>query len=417
MGSSTKPRKKGRTLQASYKASEILSNYWAKLHTAKKQGKKIAWVSGNAPAELLYSFDILPAYPENYAAVLASAQLSSSFCQMAETKGFSRDLCSYARTNLGDVFWDNAVKPQMPFGGLPEPDVLITTRIPCLTQVKWWEIIRDKYNIPMFSLDAPFSTTEETSGVALDYVQAQLSELIQFLEDFSGSRLNENEFLSALKLSDQAAELWHEIMDMRAAIPCPVGSREMCGNVFSLVSSLGTDVPVKFFTELRDELREKVRNGVGVVPNEEVRLMLDNIPYWHHLSLLSDVEDHNAVFVFETYLRYVWGGRINLEDPLRGYAQKVLTEVWLNSGLDLRKAYLRRDVKKYSINGVLFLSNRSCKRYSLWQLELKTFLQDELGIPSIMIEGDMADPSGYSKEQAYTRLEAFLEMIRQNKAR
>jgi benzoyl-CoA reductase/2-hydroxyglutaryl-CoA dehydratase subunit BcrC/BadD/HgdB len=415
MKSRISAKKKGRVLQSSNMAPQILTNYWASLHKAKAEGKKIAWVSGNAPAELLWAFDIAPAYPENYAAVLASAKMSSHFCSIAEKSGFSKDLCSYARANLGQVFGGKVSGKDLPFGGLPKPDILVTTRIPCITQVKWWEVIRDRYQVPMFSLDAPFSTTLETSNTGLQYVYEQILDLIQFLEDFSGKKLEEKKFLETLKLSDTAAGLWHEIMDLRGNIPCPVGSREMCGNVFSLVSCLGTRVPVDFYTALRDELTGRVEKKLGVVENEQVRLMLDNIPLWHHLPLLSDVEKHGAVFVFETYLRYVWGGRINFDDPYRGYAEKVLTEVWLNSGLDLRKKMLSADVKKYSIDGVVFLSNRSCKRFSLWQLELKEFLEEKLSIPSILIEGDMADPEGYSQEQATTRMEAFIEMVKGNK--
>jgi benzoyl-CoA reductase/2-hydroxyglutaryl-CoA dehydratase subunit BcrC/BadD/HgdB len=415
MTSKSQKNKKGRVLETSYLAPDILKNYWDKLHRAKKEGKKIAWVSGNAPAELLWAFDVLPAYPENYAAVLASLKLSGELCNVAEKHGFSRDLCSYARANLGMVFGEGSSNPALPFGGLPEPDILVTTRIPCITQVKWWEIIRDKYQIPMFSLDAPFSTTIETSPGGLQYVYEQILDLIKFLEDFTGRKLKDEVFLEILRLSDKAAGLWHEIMDYRANIPCPVGSREMCGNVFSLVSMLGTQIPVDFYTALRDELKTRVDKGLGAIPNEQVRLMLDNIPYWHHLSLLSDVEKHGAIFVFETYLRYVWGGRINFQNPYTGYAEKVFTDVWLNSGLELRKKILKSDIKKYAIDGVVFFSNRSCKRFSLWQLELKIFLEKELHIPSILIEGDMADPGGYSQEQATTRVEAFLEMIKKKK--
>ena len=415
MAPDMKKVKKGRVLQASSMAPKILKDYWEGLHVAKAQGKKIAWVSGNAPAELLWAFDVPPAYPENYAAVLASVKKSGHLCSVAEKKGFSRDLCSYARTNLGQVFGTEEDRSDLPFGGLPDPDILITTRIPCLTQVKWWEVIRDHYNVPMFSLDAPFSTTMETSEIGREYVYEQIMDLIGMLEDFTGKKLSEEHFVETMRLSDKAAGLWQDILSLRGHVPCPVGSREMCGNVFSLVSSLGTNVPVDFFTTLREEMRQRVDQGLGAIGNEKVRLMLDNIPLWHHLALLSDVEKHGAVFVFETYLRYVWGGRINMDDPYRGYAEKVLTEVWLNSGLDLRKEMLRRDIKKYSIDGVVFLSNRSCKRYSLWQLELKEFLEKELDVSSILIEGDMADPSGYSQEQATTRMEAFLEMIKQKK--
>ena len=52
------------------------------------------------------------------------------------------------------------------------------------------------------------------------------------MEKSVGVRFREDDFRQALKLSDEAAALWVELLDVRAAVPSPVGSREMCGNVF-----------------------------------------------------------------------------------------------------------------------------------------------------------------------------------------
>ena len=304
----------------------------------------------------------------------------------------------------------------MPFGGLPvPPDILLTTKIPCLTQVKWWEVIRDAYPCPLIVLDAPMMegpSDKQAKEDEIDYVVDQLKEIIVQLEDFTHTKFDEEKFFYALALSDQAGAYWHEVMDLRGSgVPCPVGAREMCGNVFSLVAQLGTQVPVDFYRKLRDELRFKVWKKMGAIPNEKTRLMLDNIPLWYNLELLSDVEKVGAIFVFETYLRYVWGGRIDLKDPYRGYAEKILSDVFLNMSLELRYEILARDIKKFKIDGVVFHSNRSCKRYSLAQYELKEMLLERMGIPSLLLEADHSDPSGYSESQTKLKVDAFLELL------
>jgi benzoyl-CoA reductase/2-hydroxyglutaryl-CoA dehydratase subunit BcrC/BadD/HgdB len=404
-----------RALKTSYEAANILRNYWSDIHKAKRQGRPIAWASGVVPTELLYTFDILPAYPENYGAVCASKDLALPLCQMAVARGFSTDLCSYALINFGDIYWEGPGKPEMPFGGLPTPpDILITTRIPCLVQIKWWEIIKDRYNCPMIVLDAPMTDGEATDD-QIDYVAAQLKEMISQLEDFTHTKLDEDKFMKALALSDEASAYWHEITDLRGSVPCPVGSREMCGNVFSLVAQLGTQTPVDFYRKLRAEMELKVAAKTGAIPNEKLRLMFDNIPPWYNLELLSYVEQFGAIFVFETYLRYVWGGRINLSDPYRGYAEKLMSDVWLNMSLEQRISTLIRDVRKYKIDGVVFHSNRSCKRFSLGQYELKEALEQELGIPSLIIEADHSNPGGYSESQTKLRVDAFLEVLEERR--
>ncbi|MBI5249829.1 MAG: 2-hydroxyacyl-CoA dehydratase [Desulfomonile tiedjei] len=410
-----KPRQSKRALETSYEAAQILRAYWSDIHSAKEMGKPIAWASGVVPTELLYAFDILPAYPENYGAVCASKDLALPLCQMAMSKGFSTDLCSYALINFGDIFWEGPGKPEMPFGGLPAPpDLLITTRIPCLVQIKWWEVIRERYNCPMIVLDAPMTDGQATKE-QIDYVADQLKQVIVQLQDFTHSRFNEARFLKALTLSDQAGACWHEITDLRGAVPCPVGSREMCGNVFPLVAQLGTQIPVDFYRKLRAELERKVAAKTGAIPVERFRLMFDNIPLWYNLELLSYVEQFGAIFVFETYLRYVWGGRINMSDPYRGYAEKLMSDVWLNMSLEQRIKTLIRDVRKYKIDGVVFHSNRSCKRFSLGQYELKEALEQELGIPSLIIEADHSNPGGYSESQTKLRIDAFLELLEERR--
>ena len=414
--SQSSPIKSKRALQTSYEAAVILKNYWSEIHAAKKEGRPIAWASGNAPEELLYAFGILPAYPENYGAVCASKQIALPLCQMAESKGFSKDLCSYSRINLGDILWDGKGKPEMPFDGLPiPPDLLLTTRIPCLVQVKWWEIIRDIYHCPLIILDAPMIDRQVTED-QIDYVVDQLKEIISQLEDFTHTKFNEERFLKTLALSDEAGAYWHEIMDLRGSVPCPVGSREMCGNVFPLVAQLGTQVPVNFYRKLRDEIRLRVEKKVGAIPNEKIRLMLDNIPLWYNLGLLSYMEQFGAIFVFETYLRYVWGGRINLRDPYRGYAEKILSDVWLNMSVEHRIETLIKDVRKFKIDAVVFHSNRSCKRFSLGQYELKEALLQELGVPSLVIEADHSDPGVYSEAQTKLKMDTFLELIEERKS-
>ncbi len=303
----------------------------------------------------------------------------------------------------------------MPFGGLPlPPDILVTTRIPCLPQVKWWEVLQDKYKCPMMIIDAPLVDDHATDD-QIDYIVVQLKEMISKLEDFTHTKFDEQKFIKALELSDEAAGYWDDIMDLRGSVPCPVGAREMCGNVFPLVAQLGTQVPVDFYKKLRDELQTKVDQKAGMVPNEKIRLIYDNIPIWYHLELFSYVEQFDAVFVMETYLRYVWGGRIDLADPYRGYARKILSNVWLDMSIPTRFKTLVNDIKKHKADGVVFLSNRSCRRYSIGQYELRDMLQQELGIPSLVIEADHSDPSGYSESQTKLRMDTFLELIKRRK--
>ena len=86
-------KKKGRSLNSSYQAGTILKEYWEGAARHQAEGRPVAWVSGNVPIELFWAMGVYPVYPENYSAVCASVQRAQEFCEVAEQKGFSIDLC------------------------------------------------------------------------------------------------------------------------------------------------------------------------------------------------------------------------------------------------------------------------------------------------------------------------------------
>ncbi len=61
---------------AYHKMKELLTNYYIEAKTTKV--KPIAWITSGAPVEFLYAMDVLPIYPENYAAMCAAKMLGIS---------------------------------------------------------------------------------------------------------------------------------------------------------------------------------------------------------------------------------------------------------------------------------------------------------------------------------------------------
>jgi len=63
------------------------------------------------------------------------------------------------------------------------------------------------------------------------------------------------------------------------------------------------------------------------------------------------------------------------------------------------------------VDGLVVHSARSCTPYSVGQYDIKRLLMDRLGVPSVVIEADIADSRVFSEEQTRTRLEAFFEAM------
>jgi benzoyl-CoA reductase/2-hydroxyglutaryl-CoA dehydratase subunit BcrC/BadD/HgdB len=69
-----------------------------------------------------------------------------------------------------------------------------------------------------------------------------------------------------------------------------------------------------------------------------------------------------------------------------------------------------------AIDGIVFASNRSCKPYSLIQMDQQRRMADNFGVPSVMIDVDHADARKYTREVTFTRLGAFLEQLAAKRA-
>jgi benzoyl-CoA reductase/2-hydroxyglutaryl-CoA dehydratase subunit BcrC/BadD/HgdB len=96
-----------------------------------------------------------------------------------------------------------------------------------------------------------------------------------------------------------------------------------------------------------------------------------------------------------------------LESMVEGY-----TVIYLNISVAEMAKIVTEMIDKYDVDGVVLHSNRSCKPYSLGQYDIQRIIQEERGIPSLILETDMVDERKFSESQIETRIDAFMETIR-----
>jgi benzoyl-CoA reductase/2-hydroxyglutaryl-CoA dehydratase subunit BcrC/BadD/HgdB len=72
---------------------------------------------------------------------------------------------------------------------------------------------------------------------------------------------------------------------------------------------------------------------------------------------------------------------------------------------------MKRMVDEFRLDGVILHSDRSCKPYSLGQIDQRDRLVKKLGVPALLLEADHNDPRDYAEEQGANRLEAFVETM------
>jgi benzoyl-CoA reductase/2-hydroxyglutaryl-CoA dehydratase subunit BcrC/BadD/HgdB len=97
---------------------------------------------------------------------------------------------------------------------------------------------------------------------------------------------------------------------------------------------------------------------------------------------------YGACLVADTYTNaWVFEG-LETEDPLVGLA-RAYTTAYLNISIDLMVERVVELLSRFSVDGLVIHSNRSCKPYSLGQYDIQRIIHEKTGTPSVVIEADM----------------------------
>ncbi len=393
-------------LRATPRLKELISAHFLAGRHANAKGK-VAWVTSGAPVEPLKALGFYTLYPENHGAVCGVRRVAEDLCGEAEGDGYSRDICSYARTDFGTL-----LTGRTPVGKLPKPDLLLCCTNICQTVLYWYRVLAHHFDVPLILVDTPF-VYDEAAEHSISYVRRQFDEAIVEMERVAGKSLTPRKLEQALLNSQEAVGLWLEILERGANRPAPISAFEEFFHLAPIVEMRGDAKAVSYYRALLDELDERVAKGVGVLKNERKRLIWDNLPIWFWVRQLSDaLAEHGVALVASTYTN-AWGElapMIDPKKPLDSLARVYLHPI-LNQGTGHKLEIMLRMVRQYQADGVILHSDRSCKPYSIGQVDQRDRLTREHGVPALLLEADHNDPRSFSEEQAATRLAAFLEVL------
>jgi benzoyl-CoA reductase/2-hydroxyglutaryl-CoA dehydratase subunit BcrC/BadD/HgdB len=385
--------------------NEIMGRYYLE-RKAFAAEKAVAYVTSGAPVEVLEALDILTIYPENYGALCGARRASVRLCELAEAEGYPADLCSYAKGHLAASMHPSSA----PLDGLPPPDMLVCCNNICGTVVKWYEALADYYGCPLYVLDVPFQRQSEPEEHVISYIATQIKELILWCEDRVRRRMDPDRLMRTLELAREAITLWTDIREFGAHRPSPINAPDLFLAMGPIVVLRGTQTAVDFYRLMKTEVEQRIATGIAAVPDERVRLLWDNIALWYRLFRFYRLfAERGACFVADTYTN-AWSMNLSLDDPLMGLAYAYAAP-FINLTLATRATVMNDLARRFDVDGMVMHANRSCKPFSLTQLDLKAALRDGLDLPTLIFEADMTDSRLYNEGAIRERIAAFLEML------
>ncbi|NVM00791.1 MAG: 2-hydroxyacyl-CoA dehydratase [Candidatus Helarchaeota archaeon] len=264
---------------------------------ANKNGNMLAWVNLPAPTEIFYAFDIIPFAPELMASLSSTLGIAVKDFEMAESYGISRDACSFDSHLIGSCLLNTS----------PEADMLVsTTGTGCDAQGKSFEVASYLTGIPVHHMTTPYRNNDPE---AIEYYKEELFRLIDFLENFTGKKLDYEKIKAIVKESNEASKYFRRSYELRKARPVPIGGIESVAHYSPITNLYGDVIRTKnFYKSLCDEIEQRIKDSVGVVDEDAIRIMWLHFPPMHDLGLIKHIETIGGIVLIPESSLYggVW---------------------------------------------------------------------------------------------------------------
>jgi len=392
------------------------------------------------PTELLLAFDIKCEWPENFGALCAAKHVATTFIDIADQEGYSNELCSYLTTTTGYCNRRSElgeVPPESPLRkGMGDPMMLLGSTWLCEPRYKWLQAMSTRYfSVPVFCVDSlspAFDTRIHDPRVAdhyMSYLLNELETLVGFLEKQTGKKLDMGRLRHTMEVSQESLKYWYETLELRKARPCPMGSEDYFSCIIAQLYMLGSGEALDFFRKVYEEVKARVKKGIGVIADEKYRLHFEGIPPWYNLGFFNYLETMGAIGVFESTYYPGPPVEIDLADPIEGLVQRIWKKAcWTHScggeavpemcnpGTQqvIGSKFLVRSVREWGVDGAIMHRTRSCRAVSWGQTHYRNILEKE-GVPTLMFESDMADPRSWSDSRVKAMMEPFIETLRETR--
>jgi hypothetical protein len=192
---------------------KMAAEYLDDIMTAKQQGKKICLGTFVSAKHLLFAFDnVVPVWAEimTVYGTLAMRKGTAEYMDYCCEVGFTETSCSAQRGSFGAYLAGLAEKPDFLICGSPGI---------CDTNANAIQFLSSYLDLPMFQLNFPSKLTGKRID---DYHRKDYKALISFIEEHSGSRLNEDRLKDLLQEQQRQDEISIELYDLMRLKPCPV---------------------------------------------------------------------------------------------------------------------------------------------------------------------------------------------------
>ncbi len=406
------PKNSPQPLKSTKELKTILRRYFSELEEASSTGsRKIAWCTSIGPCELLHAMGFEVYYPENHGALLGATRTATDYISFAAAAGYSPDICSYLTSDIG-AFLKGTTPLTQAYGmkSVPKADILFYNNNQCREVQDWFKFYARKWQVPIIGINSP-RVLDEVKESHLNSVINQITDLIPTLEQISGIKFDMDKLSEAVRISKECTIRWRKVLEYAAYSPTPMTFFDHCIHMAPAVILRGKQEALDYYDHLLDELSHAVDNGVADVPEEGHRIYWDGMPIWGKLRMLSDLMiDLQIAIVASTYCNSWIFDALDPKNPIESMALASL-ECFNVRSEDYKETYIKEWLAFCRVGAIIFHDAKTCPYNTNSRFAMPMRLKDNLGIPTLVIHGDLNDLRCFSEEQARTNIEAFVEQL------
>jgi benzoyl-CoA reductase/2-hydroxyglutaryl-CoA dehydratase subunit BcrC/BadD/HgdB len=284
---------------------------------------------------------------------------------------------------------------------------------PCDSQVVSTQAMAELSGKPLFLIDVPYYDDDRT----VRHVAAQLKELIPFLEEHTGKKLDWERLRRACEFSNSAVEKIWEWLDWRRQIPLSQSSKLVAFTLVHQVAFVGTERGVKIAQALAREARERFERKERFF-EEKVRAVWYQDPVWTDMQIYDWMEHELGLTVpVDVFGFYANEGLIDTssqESMLYGLARKLVMcqpmSRQFRGNIETYIADFMHMHHAFQADCAIFAGHLACK-HAWGGIGLFREACRKAGIPLLVFEFDMFDARITPRDALQAELARFVNEV------
>ncbi len=381
--------------------------YLEKMLARADAGSPFVWYNLGFNSELIYALDdVHPITIELLGAlhsILGNNRNTLAFIDAAQASGVPADCCSADKLAIG----------AMQQGLYPAPVCTVGINTPCDAQVLSTQVMQELAGVPFFAIDVPYYHEEET----IRHVAAQLKELIPFLEEHTGRKMDYDRLREVCEISNRTTENIWEWLEWRKHVPLTQSSKLVGFTLILQILFTGSPEGEEITRALLREARERTERKERFF-EERVRAIWYQDAVWTDLQIYDWFERELGLTIpVDIFGYYANEGLIDTTSPetmLYGLARKLTNchpmARQFRGDMDMYIRDFMQLLDAWNADCCIFAGHIACK-HAWGGIGLFKEACRRADVPLLVFEFDMFDPRVTPYEDVYFQVERFVNEI------